>query len=252
MMERIITKQLDMLEYIKKIPWMPGKLTDNHNSNIKTPQLLIGHDWYLEKYDLISRATPGSVIIDVGCKSGDWSKFIKNIINDQVINFGIDPIHSINMAALVKHYYNVAIDNIDHQSEATFHLFDEEGCNSLLPPSESFNMRSTKGTINVPVRSLESILLEQVNSKTSIHYLKCDCQGKDVEVVKSLRSFLTQTKYIQIETSFSHKDPFYAGQPSYEDDIIEMDKLGFRPIIYMEYIHSPLPEGEIIFQNKTL
>lgn len=103
----------------------------------------------------------------------------------------------------------------------------------------------------MPVKSLEMILLDYVKSNTIIHYVKCDCQGKDVDVIKSLKSFLPNTRYVQIECSLDKEKPFYINQKNYEEEIIIMNDLGFEPIFYMEYIGGPLPEGEILFKNKN-
>lgn len=227
-------------------------------------QIRLGDDWYLEKYEILSRANEGSVIIDAGCKEGSWTGNIHGIIPAGVLRIGVDPI-DYNVSSLrgdqtpwnskggdkiFDYYYKCAVDDIESQTTAAFNIFDEPGCNSLLPKSKHLN-RNVLGASTVPVRSMESILLECVPANTVIHYIKCDCQGKDAAVVRSLRSFLPNTRYVQIESSFCRNNPFYDGQPYYEDDIASMRSIGFKPIFYVEYPDSPLPEGEILFERMT-
>jgi FkbM family methyltransferase len=257
MTARVITRYPDLLQNVEhKFFIIPKKIIKNNsegmNWSIPVDELLIGCDWYLEKYQIINQSPNNSIIVDAGCKSGDWISVIKHLIPNTVKSIGIDPINYNIMHNYVDYYHSVALDNIDYPTTMTFHLFDEPGCNSLLPKSDHLTMRNIINTITVPVQTLESILLEHVVPGTFIQYVKCDCQGKDIDVIKSLRSFLPFTKYIQMELSFSYEKPFYNGQKSYEDDIETMLKLGFEPLYWTEYPESPLPEGEILFKNKEM
>lgn len=256
LMNRIITKSYDMLSAATEKPWLSGRVvkngSENMNWSIPVDDLFLGDDWYLEKYEIISQAPSNSAIIDVGCHKGDWTNRIKHLVPPHVKYIGVDPIHYHEIDGVIQNYKQCALDNVDQESSMTFHIFDEPGCNSLLPKSEHLVMRNAISTTTVSVKTLESVLLEYIKSDTMVYYLKCDCQGKDIDVVKSLRSFLPYTKYVQVESSFSHKQPFYMNQPSYEDDVVTMLSLGFEPIFYMEYALSPLPEGEILFKNKAL
>lgn len=253
---RLITKSPDVLANAKEIPWLQGLPTKKgergYNWSFPVDSLFMGHDWYSEKYEILHAAPTGSVIIDVGCKIGDWTRDAKPAIPPGVLKIGVDPIDYKTTFGIVDRYFSCAIDNVDQPTTMTLNYFDEAGCNSLRPKSDHLSMRTVLGQMQVPVKSLEKILLECVAPGTRIHYLKCDCQGKDADVAKSLKSFLPHTKYIQIECSFSQDQPFYIGQPSYEQDVLELQQLGFEPIYFMDYALSPLPEGEILFKNKSL
>lgn len=250
----------EVFKQAKEIPWLQGKTVRKGQIfndlaidwTIPVAELFLGNDWYLEKYKIFDEAPENSVIVDAGCKHGDWTYTAKHILPSNTIKIGADPIYYNTIDGAVDFYHQCAIDDVNESTELTFHVFDEPGCNSLLNKSEHLIMRNVLNTITVPVRSLESILLEHVNSDSLIYYVKCDCQGKDTDVIRSLKSFLPNTKYVQIESAFSYDKLFYDGQPSYEDDIRKMDELGFEPIFYMEYLESPLPEGEILFKNKNL
>lgn len=214
----------------------------------RTETLRLGVDSYREKYEILAMAQRKSVIIDVGCAHGCWTSEAEGAIPEGAIKIGVDPMSDVNLPAFTC-YYRCAIDNVDKDTKATFNLFDEPGCNSLLKKSCHLDRKVT-GSIEVDVRSLESILKERFPHGIAVHYAKCDCQGKDMDVVRSLRSFLPSTNYIQIESSFSREKPFYEGQGYCEDDVAEMDKLGFEPLFYVVY-ESVLPEGEILFGRKN-
>src|ERR1019366_3737009 len=240
------------LQNAKQIDWITSRDilngSEGYQCDIPLKSLRLGDDWYIEKYQILSQAPINSAIIDIGCNQGSWFGNVRAFLPNKTISIGIDPI-DYNVQSAYDHYYQCAIDNVEQES-LTFNLFDEPGCNSLLPKSEHLSMRNVLSTITVPVKTLESVLLEHFNNETIIHYVKCDCQGKDVDVIKSLRSFLPLTQYVQIETSFDKTRPFYVNQPSFEEDIASMNELGFEPIYWMVYPDSPLPEGEILFKNK--
>jgi hypothetical protein len=243
------------------------KGVDGYGWDFPHNRLLIGADWYFEKYEILSKAPADSVIIDAGCKDGCWLGEVHGIIPPGVLRIGVDPINNgvdklrggptpyppIGGGGIIFHkYYQNAIDDVDYPGTATFHIFDEPGCNSLFPKAECFSMRNVINTITVSVRSLESILLENVSPNTVIYYLKCDCQGKDANVAKSLKSFLPNTCYVQIECSLDKNRPMYVGQTDYKEDIDIMKNLGFEPVFYVEYDQSLLPEGEILFKRIGL
>jgi hypothetical protein len=256
MTTRKVTRTPDLLANIEhKLYTSPRTVKNNTEGmswSLPAEELLIGYDWYLEKYQLINAAPPGSVIIDAGCKTGDWISHVNFLIPKHTKRIGIDPINYNTMQHHVDYYHEVALDDVNEPTTMTFHLFDEPGCNSLLSKSDHLSMRNVLSTKTVQVQTLESVLLQHVSPATIIQYAKCDCQGKDVAAIKSLRSFLPFTKYVQVELSFSCDQPFYNEQPSYEEDIETMSELGFEPMFWTEYPNSPLPEGEILFKNKNI
>lgn len=78
-----------------------------------------------------------SVIVDAGCKTGDWAGLINHFPFDNVIRIGVDPI-DYKWPSVWNFYQQCAIDNVDKITSMDFHLFDEPGCNSLLPKIRAF------------------------------------------------------------------------------------------------------------------
>src|ERR1700674_4663652 len=117
MTTRIITRSPDLLANIEhKIYTSPRRIKNNTEGmswSLPADELLIGYDWYLEKYQFINQAPPGSVIIDAGCKNGDWISIVNFLIDKQVKRIGVDPINYNIMQHHVDHYYAVALDDVD-------------------------------------------------------------------------------------------------------------------------------------------
>lgn len=257
MKKRLITRDSDLLANVVHQHYVhcrPVYQKDNLSWSLKVPEVNHGNDHYLAKYEIMAQAQPGEVVLDVGCKSGDFISQYNPFFEKGVIRIGVDPnFYNILYHGHVNHYFEEAASDVDHPEKRQFDCYDEPGCSSLLRGSpELLQVRKVVGVKQVTVRSLESMLLDVVQPGTVVHYCKCDTQGSDLSAAKSLRSFLSKTRYIQLECSFDKEHPFYTGQSSYEEDIEEMDKLGFTPLYYQEYPDSPLSEGEILYVNKDI
>src|SRR5260370_832983 len=76
-------------------------------------ELRIGHDWYLEKYQILSEAPAGAIVIDVGYNHGSWTGEANCIIPPGVFRIGIDPIDYNEPKDSVHHFVQCAIDDVD-------------------------------------------------------------------------------------------------------------------------------------------
>jgi FkbM family methyltransferase len=157
----------------------------------------------------------------------------------------------------------------DYTGTAKFNVSTQEnwGCSSLLEFSPKlktewknipgvYNFEEIEYTkqIDVDVITLKSFIEE--NEIDKIDWLHIDTQGNDINVVKSLKTFINQTHYIQIETVTSHNKniTLYKNQNIHEEDVEEMSKLGFS-VLYMEDYSinkNACPEANVIFYNKNL
>ena len=166
----------------------------------------------------------------------------------------------------------MAIDNVASEEERELKEFPvETGCNSLLDLNTDgithdkneydkklwlrFHIETQQQKRIVKVNSAFN-LLKSINYVGPTHFVKIDTQGKDVDVVKSMGDYLKETYYIQIETITSHNRNIvmYKGQSIHEDDVIEMDKLGFKVFHIEDYSigKNETPEANVIFANSEL
>jgi len=218
-------------------------------------------------------------IIDVGCHKAGFLNGFKPKIEKDTFWIGIDAC-DFNVRRKFNVFVNKAIDNIENDQVRKFNEYVESGCNSLLPMNMDILtgdnseydkkwyigktkeqltiVREQKTTVrDVNVTSLHSVLSYIPRFKNDlIHFVKIDTQGNDINVVKSMKEYRDKTMFIQMECVSSHNKDIvlYKGQQLMEDDIKDMDELGFTVYDFVDYSinkNAP-PEADVVFYNKRL
>ena len=218
-------------------------------------------------------------IIDVGCHKGGFQQGFKPKLQKNNFWIGIDAC-DYGIGDRYNIFVNKAIDNVDADETRPFHEYSESGCNSLLPMNmdiltgdvseydkkwflgksdEQTTMVKEQKTLirNTSVSSLHSILSYIPQFKDElIHFVKIDTQGNDINVVRSMREFRDRTLFIQMECVSSHNKDIvlYKGQQIMEDDIKDMDELGFSVYDFVDYGANKTagPEADVVFYNRNL
>lgn len=202
------------------------------------------------------------IVIDVGCHKGHFVDDFTHHFKAE-FSIGIDPVNH-NVGSKYNKYYEVAIS--DKGGESKLFTYVEPECNSLLEMKTknvvhnkekagwfvAHQIEDKMEEYTVKVVRLESLLEE--NSLIKIDYLKIDTQGNDIKVVKSCGKFLKDIKLIQMECVSSHDKNIvlYDGQQLMEQDIEDMDKLGFDVLNITDYSENASPEADIIFINRNI
>lgn len=204
--------------------------------------------------------------VDVGCNRGEFLQYVTEQLElrkypGKLFSIGIDPIwcatnypsRRIRRKLWLSRYsvvQEVAIDDADEHIGTIHRYKDDDGCSSLLVANQNHGWNlgwemKEKGTKDVRVLRL-SKLLDELQFRDRIHYLKIDVQGKDVAVVKSLGPYLDRVMMIQTEIIRPIVNPLYVGQPAFDVDIIDMEKLGFIPMALAKRSY----EYDMVFLNR--
>jgi len=110
--------------------------------------------------------------------------------------------------------YEIAIDDIDDYSKATFYCTSEvnTGCSSLHKPIESRLGIPVKEEVTVDVAPLYKFFENfDWNQIPYIDFLKTDTQANDLKVIKSCGKYLDKICFIQSEY---YTNSSYEGEPS--------------------------------------
>jgi FkbM family methyltransferase len=199
------------------------------------------------KKKIFASIVSGSTIVDAGCRIGGWIRATKDAVKnpEHILTIGLDPIYHDIAACEFDIYINCAL-GLENKELVEFNIFSEPGCNSLLKPSLFLEQcRDFVETIEVPQKSLKTIIKE--HQIKEIFYLKTDCQGGDLNIIKGLGNDINKISYIEMEVGLDPEYPFYLGSNSAEDVVEYMNSKGFHPIEFTWFPASPLPEGEILF-----
>tara|TARA_Y100000296_G_scaffold85400_1_gene121241 strand:- start:1731 stop:2447 length:717 start_codon:yes stop_codon:yes gene_type:complete len=212
--------------------------------------------------DIVLNAPENSFVIDTGCHKGAWIRTmgIHHFLDHSIKTIGIDILNH-NCGDLYDFFFATPLDVEEKEREAF--IFHETAINSLHnrnpnlsyddAPYMALNTTKTMTTKRLDT-VLETLCAVEKAVIDKIHYLKVDCQGNDVNVVKSLGKYLDKTDYVQIETTFDDQN-LYDISLTYVDDIKEMRELGFTPIYYcsqQKRAFSMPKEGEILFKRQGI
>lgn len=202
-------------------------------------------------------------ILDVGCHYAHWIQSLGKLLDgfEYVYSVGIDPI-DFGVSSNYNIYAQVAIDNVKEPTEKLFFQYNEPGCNSLAQMNIDVvkHTRDEPGwyvehTIEnlvkisqVPVVSLAQLVSMLPIAGQELHYVKIDCQGKDIDVVRSLGTYLKKTYFIQIECAVcAPEHTLYKGQKTLEEDTLVMKELGFHRFRVIDYSLQASPEADAFF-----
>ena len=203
--------------------------------------------------DIIQSAPEGSFILDTGCHKGAWIESVGYLLGDSVKTVGVDILNH-GCSGMYNFFFAEALDVEEAKRDA--YIFEETAINSLHDrnPNLSYSDAPYMNLSNIKKMNTKRLdtLLDSIGGIEKIHYMKVDCQGNDVNVVKGLGSYLSNINYVQLESTFDTKN-LYNISLTYIDDINEMRSLGFTPIYYCIHskAHSMPQEGEILFKRDT-
>lgn len=180
--------------------------------------------------------TSSIIVIDVGCAIGD---FLGLLNHANIRSIGIDPLHHdySNRAGLKKYslLYECAIDHDDN--DKLFNITPGKDCSSLcdfniekitnditntknfyIPESRMIDSCSVVEKRIVKCKTLKSIITENKLETCIIHILKVDCQGNDLNVVKSLGNYISSVLFIIIESNSDNTSTLYSNSSTFKDD----------------------------------
>jgi hypothetical protein len=95
------------------------------------------------------------------------------------------------------------------------------------------------------------ILQNNILQKSKNIFIKIDCQGAEIPILKGSLSILNKTDFILIEMPLFGQ--YNEGVPSFIDHITFMDSIGFIPydIIDNHYINGFNMQVDVLFINKN-
>lgn len=215
-------------------------------------------------YDLINsvlKKTNKKLRIDVGTSiNAPVTKYwLKNL--SDIISIGIEPnpdcVYKDNLwdgkiVSIPKvfenepqkeFYFHIigACDNIDSLSTSKFHVMTvNSGCSSLLEPILPFK----NGIILDRMIEVKTFPMQELLDKIDIDFIeliKIDTQGKDLDIVKSMKNHIHKVCYLDLEDDCT-KD--YKGASSRNSIVSYMNNVGFH--LYENY------DGNLRFKNVSI
>lgn len=191
------------------------------------------------------------VVLDIGAHHGDWTKSMMIIYPDSKYYLfeGIDykELNRYEQNNNVFIYKNILLNDKEvevdwYQEKNTGDSFFKE----LTPPFEKTKPIKRKTITLDTIINRDNILKNDKNI-----FIKIDCQGAEVPILKGSKTILDKTDFILLEMPLFGK--YNEGAPNFLEHIQFMDSIGFCPfeIIDNHYINNFNMQIDMLFINKN-
>jgi len=181
-------------------------------------------------------------VIDVGSARGSFISELRNVYSKDIFSIGIDPIDH-GVGDCYSKFYNVCVDNVDELIKVEFfkNAIDDQASSLFSMDGKSLGERD--------VLNLNNIINDDLPIET-IHFIKIDAEGKDLDIVKSLKEeSLFRIVYIAIECTQS--TPRFEGEYVKGECISYFDSIGFD--MYYSYdTNNGSGISDVVFKNRSI
>jgi FkbM family methyltransferase len=188
-------------------------------------------------------------IIDVGAHHGSWTKSMRNIYgNSKYYLFeGIDynELHEFNNNEKIKVYNEILNEK---KEEVSWYQMKNTG--------DSIFREKTHHFANCEVIKRNSIDLNSFIKEKGILedskniFIKIDCQGAEIPILKGATEILDKTDFILLEIPLFGE--YNEGVPNFLEHITYMDSIGFvsYDIVDRHYVNNFNMQIDMLFINK--
>lgn len=188
-------------------------------------------------------------ILDIGACYGDWTRSMQQIYSDanyylfEAIDY--DQLKQFEYDSKVKVCIAVLNDKIEYVN-----WYQKKNTGDSIFREKTYHFKDCeiirKQTVDIDTIVESSKLFE--NSKNI--FIKIDCQGAEIPILKGAKSILSRTDFILLEVPFFGE--YNEGVPSFLEHIIYMNSIGFVPfdIVDNHYINKFNMQIDLLFINK--
>jgi FkbM family methyltransferase len=176
-----------------------------------------------------------TTFLDVGAYHGDWTRFTQSIFptaSYTMIEANAHPQLKTVNAKLIQELVSSTEHDVEWWSNGS--------------TGDSILRERTRHYNNILPITRRTTTLDALFPTQSFDFIKIDCQGAEIEILKGGKSLIDRASVILLECPFAGQ--YNEGCPSFCEYIQYMDLVGFTPFDISE-IHS---SGNIIIQIDIL
>lgn len=184
--------------------------------------------------------TPSSVL-DIGAFHGDWTRFTRSVFPYASYTM-IEPNNHSQLA-----YVNATlIRELVSSSVGPVQWWSTGGT------GDSILRERTHHYVSVTPVTRMTTTLDTLFPTQTFDFIKIDCQGAELEILKGGKSLLDRTKVVLLECPFAGQ--YNEGCPSFYEYIRYMDSIGFTPfdISEIHHVQNLTFQVDIIFIRKGI
>ena len=182
-------------------------------------------------------------ILDIGAHHGNWTRSMKQIFAcDYYLFEAIDYPH----LGTDKVYHVVLSDKI---GEVDWYQMKNTGDSVFREKTHHFKNCQIIKRQTIDLNTL--ISQENILSESKNIFIKIDCQGSEIPILKGSTSILSRTDFILLEIPLF--GVYNEGVPNFLEHIRFMDSIGFvaYDILEHHYINNFNMQVDMLFINKT-
>ena len=188
-------------------------------------------------------------ILDIGAYHGNWTKLAMNIYpNAKYYLFeGID-YHQLDIKKDNVHIYKNILLN---DKEVEIDWYQQKNTGDSIYKELTRHFKNTK-PIKRKTITLDAIIdRDKVIEDGKNIFIKIDCQGAEIPILKGSKKILKQTDFIILEIPFFGK--YNEGVPNFLEHIQFMNDIGFVPfdIVDNHHINNFNVQIDMLFINKN-
>ena len=187
-----------------------------------------------------------NLILDIGAYKGTWTRDCLRIFNNCKYKL-FEPINYPELKSIENEnikYYNVLLN--DSVSEVDWYEGRNTGDSMFCEKSKHFSscIPMKKETTTLDVLFKDEILPSEI-------FIKIDCQGAEIPILKGATTLLKNVSFIVMELPFFGQ--YNKDVPSFLEHLSFMDSIGYIPydIADMHYINGFNMQLDLIFIKKT-
>jgi FkbM family methyltransferase len=194
---------------------------------------------------LKSKGYKPDTILDIGAHHGNWTRSMKQIYNCNYILF--EAIDYPQLKYSGEKVFNVLLN--DTIQEVDWYQMKNTGDSIFREKTHHFKNCDVIKRKTIDLNTLisqENILKESKNI-----FIKIDCQGAEIPILKGATSILDRTDFIVLEIPLF--GVYNEGVPNFLEHIKFMDSIGFvvYDIIDNHYINNFNMQVDVMFTNKN-
>ena len=182
-------------------------------------------------------------ILDIGAHHGNWTRSMKQIFAcDYYLFEAIDYPH-----LGTDKVYNVVLS--DKIGEVDWYQMKNTGDSVFREKTHHFKNCQIIKRQTIDLNTL--ISQENILSESKNIFIKIDCQGSEIPILKGSTSILSRTDFILLEIPLF--GVYNEGVPNFLEHIKFMDSIGFvaYDILEHHYINNFNMQVDMLFINKT-
>lgn len=182
-------------------------------------------------------------ILDIGAHHGNWTRSMKQIFACNYYLF-----EAIDYPQLgTDKVYNVVLS--DKIGEVDWYQMKNTGDSVFREKTHHFKNCQIIKRQTIDLNTL--ISQENILSESKNIFIKIDCQGSEIPILKGSTSILSRTDFILLEIPLF--GVYNEGVPNFLEHIKFMDSIGFvaYDILEHHYINNFNMQVDMIFINKT-